>query len=94
MLLQNWQHTKQARLKPMTQRTTMNPALLCTMLMQNTAGRDSGTLTTNCQKWLSQRALVIDLDRLPPQLTVNVWCAGTKAVQTTCIHIAAALFTW
>ncbi len=37
MELQNWQHTKHARPKPMQQRTMMKPVLPVTMLMRNTA---------------------------------------------------------
>ena len=35
--VQNWQHTKVASAKPMTQREMMKPAELLTMDMQNTA---------------------------------------------------------
>ena len=40
---QNWQHTKHAKLKPMTNRTTMNPAALVTMDIRKTADPQDGT---------------------------------------------------
>ncbi len=44
---QNWQHTKLAKLKPMTNRTTMNPAALVTMDIRKTAHPQDGTKRQN-----------------------------------------------